>query len=335
MDLARAFLQHPRWQPWGHGGLTWLAYTLSGMLSVWLTRSIDQVAPFYLAAGVGLACVLVWGSRMLPALGLGSATVAVWSRWLMGADILSVPAMSAIAMTGLGALLQGALALALVRRLARQPLTLEQPREIGLFLLLAGPMACLVNATISVVSMVMAGELPDTLALDTFLNWWMGDTMGVLVGTPLALTLIGQPAELWRRRRRTVGIPLLITAVVVLGVARQVQEWKDERAEHLFQRDVDTTRHAVQLTLSGYVNTLEAMRGLYVASTVVDRQEFETASRYWLSTVPGIQGIGWDQRLRADELPVFEAQQRAAGFEGYQVFDTLDRLPPVAKSWWP
>ncbi|MFN3618046.1 MAG: CHASE domain-containing protein [Aquabacterium sp.] len=328
MDLVRAFFRHPRWQPWGLGGLTWLAYTLSGMLSVWVTSSIDQVAPFYLAAGVGLACVLAWGRCMLPALSLGSAAVAVWSRWLMGADIASVEAVSTTAMTGLGALLQGALAVVLVRRLSPEPLTLEHPREIGLFLLLAGPMACLVNATMSVVSMVMAGELPDTLALDTFLSWWMGDTMGVLVGTPLALTLIGQPAELWRRRRRTVGIPLLITAVVVLGVVRQVQEWKDERTEHLFQRDVDTTRHAVQLTLSGYVNALEAMRGLYAASTLVERQEFEAASRYWLSTVPGIQGIGWDERLRADELPAFEARQRAAGFEGYQVFDTRDRLPP-------
>lgn len=335
MDLARALLQHPRLQPWEHGSLTWLAYTLSGMLSVWLTSSVSQVAPFYLAAGVGLACALVWGWRMLPAIGLGSVAVEVFARWHLGSDALNAAALGPIAATGMGAMLQVAAALVLVQRLGHQPLTLEQPREIGLFLLLAGPMACLVNATVSVVGMVAADELPDAQALETFMNWWMGDTMGVLVGTPLALTLIGQPAEVWTRRRRTVGIPLLITAVVVLGVARQVQDWKNERAEHLFQRDLDTTRHAVQLTLSGYMNALEALRGLYMGSTSVDRYEFETASRYWLSAVPGIQGMGWDQRLRADDLASFEAQQQAAGFQDYRVFDTRDRLPPSGEELLP
>lgn len=313
---------------WVRMCLTWLAYTITGVLSVALASTAEQVAPFYLASGVGLACVLTWGPRMLLAVGLGSAAVEAYARWAAVPSTLDLMSAVPISVTGVGAALQAGLALWLARRLTTDSLPLEQPREIGLFLLLTGPMACLVNASLTITSLVLIGELPDTRALDTFLDWWMGDTIGVLLGTPLMLTLIGQPAESWARRRRTVGIPLLIMAIVVMGVARQVQVWTSERSEHLFQRDIDGLQHAAHLTLSSYQNVLEALHGLYQASEVVDRKEFQTASGYWLATVRGLGGIGWDERLRTDDLPAFEARQRAAGFAGYKVFDTRDRVPP-------
>ncbi|MEK8086954.1 CHASE domain-containing protein [Aquabacterium sp. A3] len=313
---------------WARAAMTWLAYVLSGALSVVLTSPADQVAPFYLAAGVGLACVLSWGAGMLPMVALGSATVEWLARWLVAPEALGAATVLPVLISGVGGGLQAGMAWQLTRRLARPALVLENPRDIGLFLLLAGPMASLINPALSVTALVMTGELPEAQALDTFLNWWMGDAMGVMVGAPMALTLIGQPADLWRGRRRTVGVPLLITALVVMGVARQVQSWKTERAEHLFQRDLASVQHSIERTLAGYLNTLEALRGLYQASESVDRQEFETASRYWLATVPGIQGVGWDQRIRRDELPAFEARQRADGQADYRVFDTHQRRAP-------
>ena len=60
----------------------------------------------------------------------------------------------------LGAALQAALGCALVRRFVAQPLTLAQPRDIWRFLLLAAPVACLVNATLATAALGLAGAVP-------------------------------------------------------------------------------------------------------------------------------------------------------------------------------
>lgn len=321
----------PRTSPWLRAVGTWLAYLISGGASVALTASDAMVSPLYLAAGVGLACALAWGPWMALAVGLGALTVGGVSLWMVAPQAGALTLAGAAMANGLGAAAQVGLAVALARRVAGRTPLLDRPREITLFLLVAGPMASVVNAAVSVSTLVSLGLLPEQQALTTFVDWWSGDTLGVLVGTPLALTLIGQPATVWRQRRKVVGLPLLVTAVVATLVLRQVQIWEEERAQQVFQRDTDGGVFVVEASLRGYLNALESLNGLFVASQSVEAIEFRHAAAYWLRTLPGIQGVGWDERLRAADLAAFEARQQAEGFPGYKVFDTRDRRAPTGE----
>jgi signal transduction histidine kinase/CheY-like chemotaxis protein len=318
----------PWTSPWLRAAGTWLAYLLCGGASVALTASDAMVSPLYLAAGVGLACALAWGPWMAAAVGLGAVVVGAAALWTLAPQTAPLTLAAAALANGVGAAGQVLLAAVLTRRVAGTAALLDRPREITLFLLLAGPVASVVNAAVSVTSLVLLGLLPQALALNTFVDWWSGDTLGVLVGTPLVLTLIGQPATVWRQRRKVVGVPLLVTAVVVTLVLRQVQVWEEDRAQRVFHRDTDGGRFVVDASLRGYLNALESLNGLFVASQSVEASEFRHAAAYWLRTLPGIQGIGWDERLKTAEIPSFEARQQADGFPGYKVFDTRDRLPP-------
>lgn len=320
---------HPLWTSRSLRALgTWLAYVLCGAAAVALTASDAMVSPLYLAAGVGLACALAWGPWMLLPVGLGSAAVGAGALAVMAPSTDATRMVAMALVTGAGAALQTWLAMVLTRRVVGTTPQLDTAREVALFLLLAGPAASVVNAGVSVTAMTSLGLLPEPLALTTFFDWWMGDTLGVLVGTPLMLTLIGAPKAVWRRRRAVVGVPLLITAVVATLVLRQVQIWEEDRAHQVFQRDTDAGAFVVEARLRGYLDALESLNGLFMASQSVEPAEFRHATAYWLRTLPGIQGAGWDERLRASDLPAFEAQQRADGYTDYRVFDTRDRLPP-------
>jgi len=324
-------LSPPLTSLWARGFITWLTYALSGLLAASLAAPHEVVSPLYLPAGLSLAFVLGWGRGMIAAVGLGAATVNVITLY-PGVPQFGYASVFTMALVGvLGAGLQVWLAARLVHPRPEASLTLETPRSIVRFLLLAGPVACLVNASVSVSAMVALGLLPWSAALQAAVGWWAGDTLGVLVGTPMMLTLVGRPAALWRARRNQVGLPLLIVTVLLALSVRQVQHWQGEREAAVFRQDVAATTNAVNLRLNGYLDALAALNGVFEASNMVDRQEFARASRYWIDTLKGIQAVGWDERILAADLPDFEYQQRAQGLSGYRVFDTPKRLPPAGQ----
>jgi signal transduction histidine kinase/ActR/RegA family two-component response regulator/integral membrane sensor domain MASE1 len=314
--------------PWLRLIVTWLIYTAVGVSSVLLAATSDFVSPLYLAAGLGLAFVLGWGPRMVWAVGLGGASVSVFYQVVV-LPTAPLPVMAALASTvGVGIGLQAWVALALTRTRDGQDLALEHPGQILRFLLLAGPLACLVSAGVATSAMILIGSLPTEQALRFFINWWAGDTLGVLIGTPLLLPLVGQPAALWRPRRRLVSIPLLVTAVLLTVAVRQLNAWHQERQHAVFLQSVEATTSAVKLRLQGYLHAVEAMHGLMDASETVSRAEFHRATRYWLGTLDSVQAMGWEERVAMADLPAFEAAQRLEGLPGYRVYDGVDRRPP-------
>jgi signal transduction histidine kinase/ActR/RegA family two-component response regulator len=317
---------------WLRALVTWLAYTVSGLAALVLAPPSDDVSPLYLAAGVGLAAVLGWGRSMSLAVGLGSATVEWAGEALLRGSAPPLPALLAVCvMCGIGSGLQSWVAARLVQADSGAPLPLDRPAQIARFLLLAGPVACVIGAGISVSSMAMLGIIPFDELPNTVKNWWAGDTLGVLIATPLVLTLVGKPADLWRSRRLVLGIPLVVTTLL-LGVAmRQVQLWESEREAAVFDQGASATANEVRSKLYGYIDALEAMHGVFAASSVVHRDEFQRASTHWIQPQSGVQALGWAESVRAADLPRFQAKQRKEGLPDFQVFNGKARSAPQGR----
>ena len=72
MPLAPDTLRHLK-----RGAITFGAYLLSGIASLSLANTTESVSLLYIAAGFGLAFVLVWGPWMALAVGLGSAAISL------------------------------------------------------------------------------------------------------------------------------------------------------------------------------------------------------------------------------------------------------------------
>lgn len=319
---------------WLRGLITWFVYTVSGLLSMTLASPGTHVSQLYLAAGLGLGLVLGWGPAMVLAIGLGCASVVAMAQAFLhpelGAGIVATEAV----ISGFGAALQVWIACRLTMgRTWPQDMELDRPKAIARFLLLAGPVACLTNALISVPTMVALGIMPPHSLFEYTISWWAGDTMGVLIGAPIMLTLVARPTDLWRSRRLILGAPLAM-AIVLLGAAIQrVQNWDIERETSYFERDVASMTNEVELKLNGYLHAIESLHGVYQASSEVTRREFAEAARYWLTTLDGIQALGWAERVPRTQLASFEAQQRADGLTGFRVFDrksgTDEHVRPV------
>ncbi len=288
---------------------TALAYAIVGLGALLLAGPPGYAAPLYPAAGIGLAACLVYGAPARAGVLLGSLIVEVSLGWLRGGSglvLLWLPVVIAA-----GAMLQAALGAALVRRFVGTPVTLDQPREIAWFGLVGAALACTVSPSTATLAMGLAGTLDSAQAFGNWATWWLGDALGVLIGAPLALTLIGEPQEDWRARRRTLGIPMLL-ALALLGAAMTALERSHHTTEsEMFEHQVDLLAAEAQARLQRPLYALQAVRGAVLAAQRVDDETLAGAASWWLRQPWSMRAVGYAERVGAGALPAYEARARS------------------------
>jgi PAS domain S-box-containing protein len=299
--------------------LTALAYVLAGKLALLLAVPPSYAAPIYPSAGIALAAVLMHGRAAL----LGVAAGAFLVNLPLGdaRALTSLSAGVASLANGLGAMLQAALGVWLIRRQLPGPLRLAEPREVALFCLLGAVVACLVNASLSVPVLVALGTVPASAVPFTWWTWWAGDTLGVLIGAPITLTVFGRPRADWIGRRITVALPLLASTALLAVATVLVARWDQQRSQSVFERDASAVAAAIEAQLRHASLALEALRGLMVGSDDVSPAELRRAAEPWLALPIQLQAVGISQRVPRRDLPAFEAATSRAQGKPYRVFD--------------
>jgi|CXWL01.1.fsa_nt_gi PAS domain S-box-containing protein len=144
-----------------------------------------NASPLWPAAGFALAAVLLWGPRAALGVGLG-ACLANYLQFLSDQSAAPAAALAASVVIGLGNAGESLLGAALMRRAG---ITEELPRRAGqaaAFCALA-PVIGLVASLLGPLVLVLGGILPQSLLSQAAATWWLGDTIGILVFTPLVL----------------------------------------------------------------------------------------------------------------------------------------------------
>ncbi|HZV92597.1 MAG TPA: PAS domain S-box protein [Caldimonas sp.] len=295
---------------------TVVAYVAAGLVALLLTIAPAGTSPLYPAAGIALASVLVQGWRMLGAVALGSLSVNLISLSLHGAGDHRVATAAVVAT---GAVLQAALGAALIRRYVRQPLVLTLPADVARFMA-ACLGASLVAPTIGALALSLFSALPPGGAVWHWTTSWIGDLAGLLIVTPIALTIFGRPASEWRPRRVSVGVTLSVVVVfLALGIV-QLGRWNDERVREAFEHDASSASLMLATQMQEPLRALEALHDVFTVSHQIGGAEVRRISQHWLNGT-SVRAIGWSERVHHDDIAAFEARARADGALGYRIYD--------------
>lgn len=306
----------PAWQTFA---FTALAYAAVGWLALGLAVPPSYASPLYPSAGLALAAVLVFGQPALGGVALGAFLVNVVlsaSRQQVDMAALVVPVTIAA-----GSALQAALGAALIRRYVRQPLVLASPREIVRSGALGALVACLVAPSVATLALLGANAVRADQALATWATWWVGDTLGVLIGAPLALTVIGRPRAEWVPRRRTVGVPLALATALLAAATLVVARWDQERAERAFRHDASQLVGDIETRLRKPLHAVQALHSAYLAAGGLDEARLRAALEWWLSQPLELQAGGLSLRVPRSEVPLFVGRVREEGERQYRVFE--------------
>ncbi len=292
------------------------AYGGVGWLAVQLAVPPSYASPLYPGAGLALAALLTLGLRLAPAIALGSFAVNV----LLAGD-RGLLALLAPALIGLGTMLQALAGAWLIRRWVDQPLLLSEPRDLLRFYALGAGLAGLISPSTGSLALLATGAVDGAHLLSTWATWWLGDTLGVLIGAPLVLCLLAQPREVWAPRRLSVALPLLITTLLMAYAALRVNEWDQEQERARFEREALAAASALEGVLHEPLNALEAMRSLLLVKPDISRQDFERASANYLRPDSPLLALGWAPLVARADRAALDAAARAEGLEGFSARD--------------
>ncbi|MBD0307820.1 MAG: MASE1 domain-containing protein [Microcoleus sp. T1-bin1] len=147
-----------------------------------LAMSIEGVSPFassvWPPAGIAQAGLLLFGSKVWPAIVLGTFLLnlvnpseQVFVVWVGG---------------NAGAILQAVFAVTALRWLGFRP-SLARLKDVVNLILFGGLISTQISCTIGVFFLYLAGQVDGSQYWSVRWNWWLGDTMGLLILTPLIL----------------------------------------------------------------------------------------------------------------------------------------------------
>ena len=208
---------------------TTLTYAVLGILGLVLAIPPGYASPVFPAAGLAVALALYFGNRILPGIWLGSLTLNLVVAWQHGS--LSANGVGIAAVVASGAVLQAWVARWIILRwLDDKWRRLETEKDVVRFLVAGAPLACLTSATIGICALYVAGSIPAEEFFYSWLNWWTGDTIGVLIFSPLTLIVLFRKDSFWKERRRAVAVPMLamIGLVIVAFSSASYQQKKQQ-----------------------------------------------------------------------------------------------------------
>ena len=293
-----------------------LAYAVTGWLALQIAVPPGYAAPLFPPAGIALAAVMLYGPSCLPAIFLGSLLVQVPAAIQTGIDIQRWPG---LLVPAFGAMLQARVGYGLARRLIGLPNTLDSQDSILNFVALVAPLGCVVSASIAVPTLVLMHAIPPSESTFTWINWWAGDTLGVLVMVPLTLVLFGLPAADWRPRRLTVAVPMSVALTLLAVTFMQVREWETQRLQTQFNRDAEFVASLVQKRFDAQLDQLQALERLTAVHPGLSADEWRDFVTPMMARNPGTQNFGWSPLVTDAQRDAFEARVRAAGRPDFRI----------------
>ena len=185
--------------------LTLAAYFIAGKLGQATTdiRS-GNLGPVWPAYGIALAAILLRGYRVWPAVAVGAFLVAFLSP---------VPPLTALGQAS-GATIAALTGAFLLRKFAAFRPSLSRLSDSLALIALGGLGSAMVSASIGIASLYLTREHSYAGIGEAWLIYWLGDATGVLLVTPVALTLF----ELQLRNRRRVT-EFLVLLLLLAGVS--------------------------------------------------------------------------------------------------------------------
>ena len=301
------------------------AYGIAGRLGLLLALPPGYATALWPASGLALAGVLMGGARVWPGIWLGSFMVNIGTAFdaTNAATLLTSAAIPTS--IGVGAVVQALVGASLVQRCVGFPNTLTQAREIGALLVLGGPVSCLISATVGVTALAIAGVIPWAMYSIHWGTWWVGDTFGVLITTPLVLSWFAEPRAIWRRRRISVALPLVgaLALTVVVFVYARAQE--RERLHLLFEHQAEALAHTIQTRLDDYLGVLHSLESFYTSVPEMSGQAFHTFVQKSLARHQGLRTLAWNLRVPGAQR---EASKESAQHERSPSFQIPEQNAP-------
>lgn len=286
-----------------------IAIFIAAKLSQHLTIPPSNASPVWPGAGIALAVTLLYGPRALIGIFLGAVAFEFQLFALTVGDRAFGSELILACGLGIGASVQALVGAELIRRvIGPQPLLIRD-EDILRFQLLGGPVACVVSASIGM-SVLWSLDILTTANLTaSWVTWWVGDVIGVVIFAPLVLIFFNREESLWRGRKITVALPMLLLLLMAIAFYSYSNVKENEEKKLKFHELIRSYHNSLIREFENHLEILDFLKNYFDASNSVTREEFRTVTRTTVENHTDIQALEWIPRISAEQRADFERTQ--------------------------
>lgn len=278
-----------------------VSYVVAGKLGLMLAIPLGFASAVWPASGVALALMLVgrpWAVAIGTLVGSFVINLSLTSNHYSLINVTTVLPAAGIAV---GALAQAFFGKWLYLRIMADAEIMESPAHILRFIFFIAIIGCLVAPSVGVGILYVTNVISAQNGLFSWVTWWMGDAIGVMLFTPLVLTLFARSLQLSLSRKLQTIIPTLVifSGVLVLFVMSTSKQHQQMEAdiEESAQRVFDTLGRNIETSL----DIMAAYAGLFNASDYVSFADFSQFSVTVANQNKVFDAIGWTEVVADDE----------------------------------
>ncbi len=270
------------------------------------------------AAGIALAIYLKCGPYALLGAFIGStlANLQVNSINLLTTSMTDwlLPLLLAT-----GTLLQLIFAKYLVLRFLNRPIKTNNLKSILYFIMLIGPVACVIAATIGASSIALINDLPFSVASFIGFTWWVGDSIGTIFFAPLVLLLTSNTLFENNTYRWKIIVPSTLLFILVSFIFSQSKTQFETKKYQLFVDDAEVFSQRFSLAQHTIEQQLYALSGLFYASNKVSREEFAHFSQIINQGNVKLRALGWIPKVLSEQKEAFINQVKQSGISEFTI----------------
>ncbi|WP_372763371.1 CHASE domain-containing protein, partial [Pseudoalteromonas sp.] len=281
-----------------------LAYFFVGVILNKLTFN-SQIIPVWLPAGIALAGCFVWWWRFIPSLFIAACAFNLNLFDSSTHELVLVGnSFTEATYIALGAVAQAMLGAALLRYWLGHPLRFKKRQNIFYFIIIVGVLVSLVSANIGVYTLYVFNTDYNTEQYwQNVIYWWLGDTLGVLIATPLILTLL--PAK---QSQLTMSIvpTRFVCCILFISVAITTELYQQNyRANNIkvAEREVQVIENSLHRYINLSIIALQSLANQIQARTPLSPAEFDVYTHELLAQHAFIKALSWNVKITQQQRP--------------------------------
>ncbi len=257
------------------------------------------------AAGIALAIYIKYGHRALPWLFIGSFFANLITAYT---PIYDMPLSEIFwhAARSSGSILQLCFARYLIFRVCHIPLDLGRFDQILKLLILSGPLACIIAATIGAITLFFEGFVSQSMLPFVWFTWWVGDSIGVLFFLPITLLFLKNENVNTIENRHQVVIAALIMFTIVCGTFYYSKLVFNDKRTRDFAQLTRTKINLFNVAKLEIKNNLTSLAAIFNMRQNISQAEF---AQYTLSTNPRTakyRAMGWIKKVPNNEVTAWQ-----------------------------
>lgn len=291
----------------------------TGWLALRLEVAPGYASPIWPPAGIALAMLLLWGFRLWPLIWIASCLLNLWNGYYAVNQLTPTIVYVAIGVATASTLQTLVAAWMSQRWVGAGAPRLDDAQKILIYVMLIGPLACLIAATSGVGLLWLLGFFTQDSVLFSWCNWWIGDCLGAVLISTLMFCIFAHPRSLWHGRLLTVALPLSSMLVGLLLVFALMSKSENNRLQLQFDSAAAAINKALGESLSSVLSASLSLNSFFLASSAIERNEFNLFANSAMNQNPSIQALAWAPLVEQSTKPRFEQALRDEGFSRFMI----------------